>query len=1033
MAIYGNMVVPSKAAGGALPTDNSDRNVYVPGTEVSARYSDAGGVLAAQGQQKAAEGLGNLGKGLGALAGMGMALYTRQRRIEHAEAMEAVSRLQTEYVEKQREWSQIKGANAIGMEELKSRWWDEAMPRYTEGLSDYGKRYFNLNADRVGAMADTFIQNHQEREIGQYEGQQLKLAMDAEGNMIAANPFDPAAAAASQGRIRGLIHQEAMRKGWTPEMEEQAFLAATGKAWGNAIAVRISMGDFDGAQALMQQYGASVSPEDQAKLRQQWASGKMGLIASKAAAGDIDGVHRELGAGQGLGGSFDATIAARAAQFNGRKYGGVGGFDCSAYIRTIGKDQVPAQYQDIFAGSSEHMLDRAGQLTGHLYRGGEVNAGTITSGGWLIGIAEPNAKHVRATKAERPNDIGHVAMTFMQNGVVMVTENASGRGVNSVPLAEYLDRYKGRMLFAANLNALPQGGALPGGYQGAQAVPASWVEWTKGRTSKTIGERQHNPCSIFRNGHYLTFNTDAEGFLEADKVLRGDLYAGGMTTRQIVQKWVGAGKTVPQDYWDAMKNAGLSLDEKPNLQDPQVRAKMLKGIAVGESPNGHHYSVEQLYALIAGGGQQQKAPAQGALVAPAPAGSLSDNAKAIYDLMAQQVGDGRMSRQQAEARLQEMLQNAKAKMSSSDAPVRNMAKGDYKDIQDALAAFRQGQPSQAPASAQGAQPAPAPAQSAMQQGGPAMGAGFQLTEAEQQRARNEYEPQAYASDAWKRLEALPLEKLDSGLREELRAFSGNPKMQAQVSNLLSPMVEQQKKFLVAKENQLITEWVGKIQGENYLGARNTINMAVENKQLTMEQGAKVLDARFGKREDTMETRAAAYDIKKRIDNKDIKSLAEVESACLAAHCTNAQIHECRDWFEKGGVAGHITTSHVETLWRSVMKKSSSEKMPPEVLSFVQKAVPPGKVPTEDDLKHAIQLAYTSGEGWFSGEAYKAAAEGKEDWIPKGANTDEMRAEAVRRLREDDHVKGLLSDAQINAKIRQMHGLPWGVKKDRGAK
>lgn len=297
MAIYGNMVVPSKAAGGALPTDNSDRNVYVPGTDVSARYSDAGGVLAAQGQQKAAEGLGNLGKGLGALAGMGMALYTRQRRIEHAEAMEAVSRLQTEYIEKQREWSQIKGANAIGMEELKSRWWDEAMPRYTENLSDYGKRYFNLNADRIGAQADTFIQSHQEREINQYETAQLKVAMDSEANMINLDPYNQQQTSASIGRIQALIHQECVRKGLPPEVEQQMVRQAVGTAFGNAIAIQIQQGNLEGARQLFAQYQQIIPADQQAKLLDSYDSNARQLGAAQAANGDMRGLERTMRGG----------------------------------------------------------------------------------------------------------------------------------------------------------------------------------------------------------------------------------------------------------------------------------------------------------------------------------------------------------------------------------------------------------------------------------------------------------------------------------------------------------------------------------------------------------------------------------------------------------------------------------------------------------------------------------------------------------------------------------------------------------------
>lgn len=470
MAIYGNMVVPSKAAGGALPTDNSDRNVYVPGTEVSARYSDAGGVLAAQGQQKAAEGLGNLGKGLGALGGMGLAFYTRQRRIEHAEAMEAVARLQTEYIEKQREWSQIKGANAIGMEELKSRWWDEAIPRYTQGLSDYGKRYFNLNADRVGAQADTFIQNHQERETQAFQTQQTKLAMEAEANTLSLNPFDSASTAASLGRIRGLVEQEGLRKGWTPEMIEQAFRQAAGTAWGNAMAVQISQGNLEGANRLMAQYGSWLPADQRAKLNVSWNDSLRMQVAGLAQAGDVEGIRRLM---QSAGArTLDQALEVGASATVGQKYTW-GQNDCSGHTCQIWQAALadsPAK-RAIFGADGEHrtaaeIMQRASEVSGHLYKGLEINESSV-GGGWLLASAG------QAHASGRFKNIGHIVTTFRKgDGSVWVSEALGGKTgqVQTMPLAQFLARYKGRALYGVNLSSMlasqggGQQGAPGGGY-----------------------------------------------------------------------------------------------------------------------------------------------------------------------------------------------------------------------------------------------------------------------------------------------------------------------------------------------------------------------------------------------------------------------------------------------------------------------------------------------------------------------------------------------------------------------------------------
>lgn len=1017
MAIYGNMVVPSKAAGGALPTDNSDRNVYVPGSEVSARYSDAGGVLAAQGQQKAAEGLGNLGKGLGALGGMGLAFYTRQRRIEHAEAMEAVARLQTEYIEKQREWSQIKGANAINMEELKSRWWDEAIPRYTEGLSDYGKRYFNLNADRVGAQADTFIQNHQEQQINQYESTQLKVAMDSEANMINLNPYNQQQTSASIGRIQALIHQDCMRKGLPPEVEQQMVRQAVGTAFGNAIAMQIQQGRLDGAQQLFAQYQGYIPADQQSKLLDSYDSSVRQRGASLAQLGDTRGLESLLhgAAGGGVAGSFDQTIAARAAQYNGRKYGGVGGFDCSAYIRTIGKDQVAPQYSSIFDGSSEHMLDTAGRLSGHLYRESEVNAGTITSGGWLIGIAEPNAKHVRATKSERPNDIGHVAMTFMQNGVVMVTENASGRGVNSVPLAEYLDRYKNSKLFAANLNALPQ--AQAGASASGQSVPAGWVEYT-GARGNSIPERQHNPGAVKPPKGYSSFRSDAEGFLAQAEALRNDKYYANKTIKDLVLTYVGYNPD--KDYWAKIKEAGFRLDEVPNRSDNRVLSRLMVALARGESELGKHYEPEQVEALLNGGApsQSQSQPAQSA-----PAVKMSKEARETYDAW--------KAMNLNPAQLMEMAQG----MASSSDKAKSQR---GREILAALQSEQQGQAS-------------APAQTAMPQGGvqpalPGIGggagvSGLGVKPDTQLHFQSVLAPQAMANSMWKELEAVPADRLDYEYDKRMQAMQKeNPALASKVDSLVRPMVKRQKDIYKAESEQRVYDWAAKIASLDPIAQNNTIGQAVANGTISQEEGARVLLRVTGKKEDNINTRASVLEIKMKIDRGEITNRQQIEAAGVNSRLTNAQINDCLEYQSKGGQKGVVQMTQINNAWKQWKRKQGDtvkdgDMIPADLANYVYADMTPGKIPSEQELEKSIAEGMVRGKGWFGKEAYKAWADNDSDWeigdIPEGLKLEGVTSREQMWSRVDEWIynqrpdlkRGQISDAMRRAALRELIGMP----------
>ena len=143
MAIYGQMVVPQKVAGAALPTNGQTPAPYVPGQAVSERLSDAGARIAGQGAQQSAQALGELGR---AVRGATLKLEDVYIRYQETRAKDAYNRYVQEEMEKRPEWDRLQGSNALdeknGVMAQKSRWQLEAKQRCTEGLSHMARNMF---------------------------------------------------------------------------------------------------------------------------------------------------------------------------------------------------------------------------------------------------------------------------------------------------------------------------------------------------------------------------------------------------------------------------------------------------------------------------------------------------------------------------------------------------------------------------------------------------------------------------------------------------------------------------------------------------------------------------------------------------------------------------------------------------------------------------------------------------------------------------------------------------------------------------
>ena len=279
MAIYGNMVVPSKA-GGALPTDNSDRNVYVPGTEVSGRYSDAGGVLAAQAEQKGAEGLRDLGRGIGQLPGAFVAIYDRQRRLEMARAQEYVTQMQNSYINEQNYLSKLRGADAVGANGKPdvmahyAKWRESAVSAMPKDLGEFGTRYAKLHLDTLLGRGEGWAQRYQDSQLDAYQESTAKAALQSAQDMMALSNGDPQQMAQAVGQGRAQIESMGQRLGWSQDVIDQRMKEFETKGVQGLLGSCLANGDLQGALQAMNQYGYRMGAQEfaaaQASLNQTW-------------------------------------------------------------------------------------------------------------------------------------------------------------------------------------------------------------------------------------------------------------------------------------------------------------------------------------------------------------------------------------------------------------------------------------------------------------------------------------------------------------------------------------------------------------------------------------------------------------------------------------------------------------------------------------------------------------------------------------------------------------------------------------------
>lgn len=619
MAIYGNMVVPQRATGG-LPTDGQTPAPYVPGQGVSGRLSTEGARLAAQageiqGQaaQQNARALGDLGR---TLSGARVKLEDAYLRYHETKARDAYNRYVQEEMQMRPEWDKLQGSNALdekdGVIARKSQWQSAARARYEKELGGMARRMFMRQADQYDAQTNAWALQKTNREMEAFQDSTDKGTVNL-ATQRAMN--DPSFLPQAIGIIAAVNERRGARKGLSREAVQAQAQEDVGAMFAGAIGAMVASGDLDGARNLFAQ-GRRFMPADRAAMLQhQLGDAYVARVRAQVEAGDIEGARRTMEAarvpvlpGGAPAGDWNQGIAAEAQRRRGTPYRFATMDDCSGYQTQIWKPwiQDPAVRDKLFPGgrgTSEGIVVAAANLTqgGRMLNNEELAPGKVGPG-MVIGLDTGPGKH---QYDNRPNGMDHIVSTYMgPDGRLMVTEASGGRrdgvrGVHDTPYEQwYANNSKYRLFGATLVPLLRQGGAQAGG----QGVPAGWQEYTGDEDRHdTLPARQHNPGAVKPPAGYSTFKSDAEGFLAQAKALRNEKYYGGKTIKQIVLTYVGYNPD--KDYWAKVKEQGFDLEEVPDLKDNKVLARLMIGLARGESKLGNHYEPEQIYALLAGGAQ----------------------------------------------------------------------------------------------------------------------------------------------------------------------------------------------------------------------------------------------------------------------------------------------------------------------------------------------------------------------------------------------------------------------------------------------
>lgn len=275
--VYGNMIIPQKARGGALPEYQGGGAPYTPGAGISARLSGEGGRVAAAAVKAAADADANRGAAAANLARaannavqIGLKAYGDY---ESAVAQNAFNQYQQEEMRLRAELGTLQGRNALGDEGVEarlSRWRADARERLGADLGEIGQRMFHRAADNLDAQSDAWATGKVNKENIAFQNSVSEGSILNARTMALENPADEGALARADGIIKAEYERMASRSGWDDAYRDAKYAEARGKLLGDAISASLDGDNLGAAQTLLRRYGDKLGPlrgQFQARIR----------------------------------------------------------------------------------------------------------------------------------------------------------------------------------------------------------------------------------------------------------------------------------------------------------------------------------------------------------------------------------------------------------------------------------------------------------------------------------------------------------------------------------------------------------------------------------------------------------------------------------------------------------------------------------------------------------------------------------------------------------------------------------------------
>lgn len=265
--VYGNMMIPLKPRGGALPEYQGGGAPYVPGSGMGGRLSGEGARVAAAAVKVAAQADADRGNALAGLAKaadhavqVGIKAYGDY---EAAVAQNAFNHYQQEEMRLRAELNTLEGKNALGTEGVEARlarWRADARERLGAELGDIGHRMFSRAADKLDAQSDAWAVGKVNRENIAFQNTVSEGSILNARNLALENPGDEAALANAVGVIKAEYERMGARSGWDEGYRDARFAEARGKLVGDMISGALAGDDLGAAQTLLRRHGDELGP-----------------------------------------------------------------------------------------------------------------------------------------------------------------------------------------------------------------------------------------------------------------------------------------------------------------------------------------------------------------------------------------------------------------------------------------------------------------------------------------------------------------------------------------------------------------------------------------------------------------------------------------------------------------------------------------------------------------------------------------------------------------------------------------------------